>query len=92
VEWDGAAEFHAESAEKFTEFMKSVYASKKLVGRLILVSWLLYPSDTYRLRYTLRRHGEGVPSHGWIRKPHSGICYTRARGGWNQAERLEADS
>lgn len=32
VEWDGAAEFHAESAEKFTCFMKSVYASKRLVG------------------------------------------------------------
>lgn len=33
VEWDGAAEFWAESAEKFTEFMKSVYASSHLVGK-----------------------------------------------------------
>ncbi|KAH8727193.1 hypothetical protein GQ44DRAFT_130319 [Phaeosphaeriaceae sp. PMI808] len=30
--YDGAAEFHAESAGKFVEFMKSVYASKHLVG------------------------------------------------------------
>jgi hypothetical protein len=43
VEWDGAAEFHAESAEKFIEFMKSVYASKKLVGRLKLFCGLHVP-------------------------------------------------
>jgi hypothetical protein len=36
VEWDGAAEFHAESAEKFTAFMKSVYGSKQLVGMYLL--------------------------------------------------------
>ncbi|KAL5121165.1 hypothetical protein ACEQ8H_001017 [Pleosporales sp. CAS-2024a] len=32
VEWDGAAEFHAETPEKFTAYMLSVYASPKLVG------------------------------------------------------------
>jgi hypothetical protein len=32
VEWDGAAEFHAKSADKFIAFMKSVYGAKQLVG------------------------------------------------------------
>ncbi|KAH3948013.1 hypothetical protein HBH53_108430 [Parastagonospora nodorum] len=32
VGWDGAAEFHARSAEAFVRYMKSVYASDKLVG------------------------------------------------------------
>jgi hypothetical protein len=40
VEWDGAAEFWAESAEKFTEFMKSVYGSSHLVGKLKFVKEL----------------------------------------------------
>lgn len=35
VKWDGAAEFWAESAEKFTAFMKSVYGSSHLVGKLL---------------------------------------------------------
>lgn len=30
--YDGCAEFHAESAEKFVQFMKDVYASAHLVG------------------------------------------------------------
>jgi len=38
VEWDGAAEFWAESAEKFVGFMGSVYGSGHLVGTF--VSWL----------------------------------------------------
>ena len=32
--WDGAAEFHARSPEAFVRYMKSVYGSDKLVGRL----------------------------------------------------------
>jgi hypothetical protein len=32
VEWNGAAEFWAESADKFTEFMMGVYGSSHLVG------------------------------------------------------------
>lgn len=36
--YDGCAEFHAESAEKFVEFMKSVYAASHLVGE----SWFRY--------------------------------------------------
>lgn len=32
--WDGAAEFHARSPEAFVRYMKSVYASDKLVGKL----------------------------------------------------------
>lgn len=31
--YDGAAEFWAESPERFTAFMKSVYGSKHLVGK-----------------------------------------------------------
>jgi hypothetical protein len=31
--YDGAAEFHAESAEAFVRFMKHVYGSSHLVGK-----------------------------------------------------------
>lgn len=33
--YDGCAEFHAESAEKFITFMKNVYGSPQLVGMYI---------------------------------------------------------
>lgn len=33
VQYDGAAEFWAESPEKFTKFIKGVYASSHLVGK-----------------------------------------------------------
>jgi hypothetical protein len=41
VEWDGAAEFWAESAEKFTEFMMGVYGSSHLVGESFSVPKLV---------------------------------------------------
>ncbi|KAF2827590.1 hypothetical protein CC86DRAFT_369685, partial [Ophiobolus disseminans] len=43
VEWDGAAEFWAESAEGFVQFMGSVYGSSHLVGKcgLSLEGWSL---------------------------------------------------
>lgn len=43
--YDGCAEFHAESAEKFVAFMRGVYASSHLVGMhfalFYQVSWRL---------------------------------------------------
>jgi hypothetical protein len=52
VNWDGAAEFWAETAEDFVGFMRGVYGAKELVGKSSLFRFgeVLQPSQCRALR------------------------------------------
>jgi hypothetical protein len=51
MNWDGAAEFWAETAEDFVGFMRGVYGAKELVGKSSLFRFgeALQPSECHAL-------------------------------------------
>lgn len=69
VPFDGCAEFVANTADDFTNFMKEVYGSPHLIGRLTLRSTSIASVDTElpsRLWDAFLRSRERLPNHVWL--------------------------